>query len=159
MGLGVNIGIHPKGDRCLGADFGCDAIKDIELRAGLDVKRENAGLECRAHFVDRLADAGEHDLLRITPGGKHASKLSARDDVGAGAKLEEQGEHGQVGVCFDRVADQVVDARKRFGEHSVVPTQRGVRIDVGRRSVFGSDLGERSVFAEQFIAAILEVVH
>ena len=59
-----------------------------------------------ASSLARLADAGEDDALRRHAGGQRAAQFAFRDDVGAGAQLGQQAQHGEVRVRLDREADQ-----------------------------------------------------
>ena len=58
-------------------------------------QKVHAGLERAGHLGACLADAGEHDLARISPGLLPAEQLAVRDDVRAGPELGEDGEHAE----------------------------------------------------------------
>jgi hypothetical protein len=66
----------------------------------------DAGFKRRAHFLARLADAGEDDLVRAAAGRQDPRQFTAGNDVEAGAEIGEELEDGEVGVGLDRVADQ-----------------------------------------------------
>jgi hypothetical protein len=106
-----------------------------------------------------LADAGEHDLARIAAGLQHARQLAARDDVEARAQFRQHLQHGQARVGLDRVAHEVLMRGQRLVERMEVPRQCRPRIDVQRRAVAASELGQRHVLGVQLAVAVLEVVH
>ena len=53
----------------------------------------------------RLAGPGEDDALRRAPRRPRTQELGARRDLEAGARGDEDGDHGGVGVRLDRVVD------------------------------------------------------
>ena len=60
----------------------------------------------------RLPDPAEDDAFRLEAGGEGAGQLAAGDDVGAGAQIAQDAEHGEVGVRLHRVRDPVRHRRE-----------------------------------------------
>ena len=89
-----------------------DAVEVLELGGGLDVEEQYALPEARHELLLGLADPGEDDLLRVEPGPHRPVELAAGDDVGPGPQRGQRPQHGEVPVRFDRVADQVIQARR-----------------------------------------------
>jgi len=106
VGLGVDVRIHPQGDRCEHAELRCNVVEPVEFGCRLDVEATDAGFECLAHLCACLADTGEHHLGRIATGGDDAGKLSTGDDVETGAQCGKHRQHAEVGVRLDGVAHQ-----------------------------------------------------
>ncbi len=107
----------------------------------------------------RLADAGEHDLLRRHAGGERAPELALRHHVGAGAEPRQRGDDRLVGIGLQRVADQVVEAGERLVEDAVVPRQRGGRIAIERRADRRRDRRHGHVLGVQHAIPVREMVH
>src|SRR6185312_5304318 len=125
----------------------------------LHVEGEDPDLEPIGDLVLALADAAEHDLLRIGPDLERAKDLAPRHGVDAGTHGDERAQHRQVRVRLHRVTDDVLVRAERAVEDLEVPLQRRVAVDVDRRAHLGRDLGQRHALAKQLVALVLEVMH
>ena len=153
MGLRVDVGIDAQADRRSLAALAGDFVQALQFGGGFDVEAEDAGVERLLHFGGGLADAREHDLLRIGTGGQHALQFAAGDDVEAGAHAGEQIEDGQVGIGLDGVADQRAAAGRMGAEDVEEFLQRalqgGAGINVGRRAELFGNSGQGDGFGVQ----------
>ena len=95
-----------------------------------------------AGFISRsvLPTPENTTLLGIAAGAQPAIQLADRDDVGAGAELDEHAEHAERRVRLHRVADLVRDAVERGVERRVRALELAAAVDVDRRA----DLRRRS---------------
>ena len=131
----------------------------VKLRLGFHVDAEDAGIDRGGEFGRRLADAGEHDLLRRNAGRERALQFAARNDVGAGAEPRERRDHRLVGIRLHGVADERRHVGEGVGEHAVVPLERRGRIAIERRADGLGEAGEIDRLGVQHAVAIGEVVH
>src|SRR5256885_5845733 len=115
------------------------------------------GLEGVAHLVARLADAREDDLLRRHARAQRAVQLAARDDIGAGAHLGQRGNHPEIRVRLDRIANEMRDVLERVVVGGVAREQGGLRVDVGGRADGVGELRQRQHLAAELAVAIREV--
>ena len=73
----------------------------------LDVEHQDAGLERVLDLFFFLADAGKDDFFRIGAGFQRAKQFAAGDDIEAASFLGEDAQQREVGIGFDREADDV----------------------------------------------------
>ena len=134
MGLGVDVGIDAYRDVRDAAFAGGDLRQQIEFGFGFDIDAENAFVDRQRQFARRLAQTGEHDLVRRNAGGARALQLAFRHHIRAGAELGQRLDDGLVGIRLHGVANQRIDIGESAGEHFVVPLQRRGRIAIERRA-------------------------
>src|SRR3954465_14836513 len=77
-----------------------------KLALRLEVEAKDVLFQRERDLSLGLADAREERLARVAPGGEHAGELARRDDVESGAQPREGGQHREVRVSLDRVADE-----------------------------------------------------
>ena len=137
--LGVDVGVHAEGDARRRAARRRYLAQRAKLWLRLDVEGEDAGIERERHLGLRLADAREHDLLRCDTDFERAAKLAFGHDVHAGALAREGGEHAEIGVGLDRIADKRArHVGKRVSEHRVMAFERRRRVAIeGRADLIG----------------------
>jgi hypothetical protein len=152
-------GFTPDRDRRLQAERHRGLREEREFRLALDVEAVDPGLERRLHLGAGLADAGEHDLARIHPGGQRPVQLAARDDVHPGAPRRERAQHGLVRVRLHGEADERIVSRERLREHAVVPLQGGGAVAVERRADLGGEGCQVDILGVQAPVAVVEMVH
>src|SRR5215203_845244 len=85
-------------------------------------------------------------------------ELPPGDDVCPCPQSSERPQHGEVPVRLDRVADQVVQARKRAIELRLRAFEGSVTVDVGRGPCRRGYLGERQVLTAESAPLIVKVV-
>ena len=143
VGLNVDVRIDAEGD-ARGSAFGLGCLAQrSELRLRLDVEGEDAGAEREVHLGAGLADAREHDPVRRYLDRESASELAFRHHVHAGAEPRQRGEHAEIGVGLDRIADQRAGlACERVGEHAVMTLERRCRITIEGGSYRGGEIGK-----------------
>ena len=107
-----------------------DLAQPAQLRHRLDIDLMNAGGERRRHLGRRLADPRKDDPLGRDAGGQRAAQLAFRDDVGPRSEAGEVAQHGEVGVCLDRVADQRPLGREGIGKPPVLRGEAGRGIEI-----------------------------
>jgi hypothetical protein len=124
-----------------------------QFAAALDVETLHAHLECAAHFIAPLTDAGEHHLGRVATRRQHAFKFTHGDDVEAATRLGKGLQDRQRRVGLHCIANQVLAADQRVlvggqrGEHC------GARIGVQGRAVLARQGVEAQLFDVEPIAA------
>ncbi len=135
MGLGVDIRVHAHGDAGLAPlGFGHFA-QGAKLGLQFHVEGEDAGVEREGHLLLGLADAGEGDAVGRHIHRERAAQLAFGHHIHAGAEPRQGGEHAEIGVGLDRVADERVRGRgEGFGEHPVVALKRRRRIAIEGRA-------------------------
>ena len=142
VGLGVDIGIDAQRDRRLPPHRPRDVAQYLQLDLGFDVELPNPGLQRERHFGAGLADPGEYGPSGRDTGRQRPAQLSLRHHIGAGAAGREGGDHGDVRVGLDGIADLGAEPRQRIGIGVVVVGQRLGRIAVKRRADRRRDVGE-----------------
>ena len=105
MRPGVNIRVHPQGDRRAHTHRLRHLGQRLHLGIGFHVELPNAALQRRAHFVAGLAHAGKHDARARHARRPGAQVFADRNHVHPGPQIAQQLEHRQIGVGFDRVAE------------------------------------------------------
>ena len=159
MGLGVHVRVHAQRDRRAAAQRLRHAVQPAQFGGGLHVEAVDAGGQRLAHLGLGLSYTGEHHLAGIAAGAQHALQLAAGDDVEAGAGLSQRLQHRQVGVGLHREAHQVVHRRQRAVEGAVALQQGVARVQVQRRAMLRSEIGDRNLFGQQLAVAVGESVH
>ena len=104
---GIHIGIHANGESGLNAAARRHGIDQRQLRFRLAIEAVNAAGQRVFDFAGGLAHAGEDHPRWVAAGLQHAKQFAAGNDVEARAGLRQQGENGQRGVGFYRIADGV----------------------------------------------------
>src|SRR3989442_426277 len=103
--------------------------------------------------------AGDDALPGRPAGARRRKARPAAHDVGAGARLREGGEHAEIRVRLDGVADDV----RHVGERTVIRgegrQQRRLRVDVRGRADPVREGAKRDALARELSVAIGEVVH
>ena len=112
VGFGVHVRVDPQGYAGPLAVPGGEPVEVLELRSRLDVEEQYALAQPRHELPLRLADPGEDYLLRVEPGAHRPVELADGDDVGPRPEGGQSAQNGEVPVRLDRVADQVIQARK-----------------------------------------------
>ena len=169
VGPGVDIGIDAKRDRGGLAERRRGLAQQPELGLRFHIEGEDALLEREGHLVLGLADAGEGDSVGRDANGERAAKLAFGDDVHAGAKPRQRGQHAEIGVGLDRVAHLGVGAGKGVGEDAIVALERRRRIAIEGRADRVGDVGEADILGMEdararnasaaSAAPVSEVVH
>ena len=136
-----------------------DRRQQLELGLGFDVDAEDAFIDGERELGRRLADAGEHDLVRRDAGGARALELASRYHVGAGAEIGQRLDHRLVGVRLHGVADERLHVGEGVGEHLVMPLQRRGRIAIERGADRLREINEIDRLGVQHAVAIGEMMH
>jgi hypothetical protein len=157
--VGLDVGVHPDGDRRDLAHLARDFVDELQLRLGLDVEAVNPLLQRVADLLPGLADAREGAFRRVAAGLQHAEKLAAGDDVEPRAPLREQVEHGDVRVCLHGVADEVVQLLQRAVEPREVVADGAGAIDIDGRARPIDDVLDAHVLTEKAALAVFEEMH
>ena len=145
-------GGHPPGARDLG--------KDDAFFLQLEVELADSGIERLMQFLARLADAGEHHVMRRDAGGQRARQLAARDDVGTEALIGEQAEHREVRVGLHREGDMMpADRLQPLAEGAGSFAERLGRIDIDGGADLLGDARERNILGVQRTADHFEMRH
>ncbi len=135
------------------------SLKRAQLGLGLDIEAENAGIEREGHLGSRLADAGEHDLLRRNASGQRAVDFALGDHVRAGAKPRQRADDRKVGVRLDGIAHERVHERESVGEDAVMALDGGGGIAIEGRADGARYCVERNVLGMQHAVPVIEVMH
>ena len=165
VGLGVDIGIDPDGDPRDRAPRRRHLAQRPKLGLRLDIEGEDAGLERKCHLLARLADAGENDQLGRHLDRQRAAQLAFRHHVHAGAEPRQRGQHAEIGIGLDRVADERAGrGRERIGEHAIVTLERRAGIAIERGSYRGGEIGKVNLLGVEHIlvghaAPVGEMMH
>jgi hypothetical protein len=159
VGAGIDVRVHPQRYRCANAQFGGNHLQTLELVSGFDVEAVHADFQRATHVVTGLADAGEDDLVRAAASGENALQLATGNDVETGAETGQDIQYAEVGVGFDRKADQVRHAGQRIGKGQILSFDVCARVNVGGRAEAVGDGGQRHTFREQLPATVVKSVH
>ena len=159
MGLGVDIGVDAKRDAGGEPERSRDLAQAPKLRLRFDIEGEDAVLKRARHLLLGLAHAGEGDLLRDHADGEHATKLPLRHDVHAGAEAGKRGEHAEIGIRLDRVADLRVKAFEGFAEDAVMPFERRRRIAIEGGADAAGEFGKVDVLGVEDPLPVGKVMH
>jgi hypothetical protein len=119
----------------------------------------NAMLKRVFDFLAGFPDAGESAFGWVAARGQDAKKFSARDDIEAGAFSSQQVEDRAVGIRFDRVTDQMIDAGECAFQPLVMIADCAGTVDVKRRSEFLSDLIQVGSFTMKLAIAVMKGMH
>ena len=136
--FGVDVRVHPQGDRRDFPLFFGNFVDVVEFCFGLDVERVDPLLQSVGDFVFGFADAGESAHCRIASARDDPEEFPARDDVEAAPLFGQKIENRKVGVCFDGIADHVIELSKSAIEAREVIGDRGLTVNVKGRAVFFS---------------------
>ena len=156
MRFGINIRVDAKAHRGHPVHLARNPIQCFQLRPRFHIKAEYAGIERRAHFISPLTYTGKYDFLRIAARFQYPLEFAARNDVETAAKPGEQIENGQIGVGFNRIANQVVAPGKRGIECLISGGQRRARVNIAGSADFLGNAIQRKRFTPQPAAAIIE---
>ena len=120
---GVDIRIDADGDargraRCAAAT----SLSALSSGSDSTLKPRMPASSANAISPRVLPTPGEDDLLGRHAGRQRAPELALGHHVHAGAEPGQRGEHAEIGVGLDRIADERVRrAGEGVGEHPVVP--------------------------------------
>ena len=159
MGQRVDVRVDAQRDMCGSPLRRGDPRQHRQFGLRLDVEAEDVLVERQRQLGLGLADAGKRDPLARHAGGAGAAQLALRHDVHAGALARQRGQDGLVGIGFDRVADERVEAGEGLREDPVVPDQRRRRVAVERRADPIGKCGEVDVFCVEDAVPQSEMVH
>src|SRR5256885_958375 len=82
---------------------------------GFDIDESHAGADCFLDFRVRLADAREHDAVRVEARGPRAAQLPHGHDIAAGTELLQHAQDTEVAVGFDGVANAMAHVVEGIG--------------------------------------------
>ena len=159
MGSGIDVRIDPQRNRCHGAQLGCNLLQALELVGRFDVEAVHADFQRAAHVVARLANAGEHDAVRLPAGRQDALEFATRNDVEAGAKAGQYVEYAKVRVRLDGKTDQMRHALQCVGIGAVLCLDMCSRVDVGGGAEALRESGQRHTLREELTVAVREGLH
>jgi hypothetical protein len=159
VGAGIDVRVHAQRNRGANTQLGGDHLQALKLIGGLDVEAVHADFEGAAHVVTGLADAGENDLVGAATRGQYTFQLTTGNDVETGAETGQDIQYTEVGVGFDREADQMRHAGQRIGVGQILRFDVGARVDIGGRAEAVGDGGQRHTFREQLPATVVKSVH
>ena len=154
MGARIDIGIDADRDRRDAAHALRDRAQRLELGQGFDIDLMHVMGEGEFQFALGLADAGEDDAAAGNAGGKGAAELAFRDDIGAGAELAQERDHGEIWIGFHRIADRRAEIAEAAGEFAIAPRDLRRRIDIAGRADLVGDERERGRLDRKRAAAI-----
>ena len=161
--LGVRAGIHvwvnPHGHRRHFLQPPADAVDTFQFRFALDVERINAAAQREFDFLFGLADTGEGAFLRRTARRNNPAEFAFAHDVESAAEVGERAQHGEIRVCLDGVADEVVEREQRGAKFSEMVGQRSLRIDIERRAEFFGERFHGNALAVKPPSHVMEIVH
>ena len=125
MRAGIHVRIdaqcHRSGQAAVPGHF----IQPVELAFRFDIEAADADLQRPVNFIGAFPDAGEHHACRIAAGHQDALQFAHRDNVKSGAESCQHLQYREVGIRFDRIADEVGMAGERRVEDTPVPFQGG----------------------------------
>ena len=104
----IHIGVHSNGDRGFHSEGSSDFVDAGKLAFAFDIERVNAFLQCECDLLASFANARKGAAVSASTGFQNTEQLTAGDDIKTRAELCQQIENGEIGVCFDGVADEVV---------------------------------------------------
>ena len=129
-----HIGIRANADSRRHLHLVRDRDDRVELARRFDIDESHAGADCFLDFRVRLADAREHDAVRVEARGPRAAQLPHGHDIRAGTELLQHAQDTEVAVGFDGVANAMADVVEGIGESVVLRANQVRAVDVGRRS-------------------------
>ena len=159
VGLGVDVRVHPQGDRGGLAEAAGHGVDGLQFRLRFGVEAMDALAQGVLDLGHRLAHASERAAVGPPPRLEHAEQLAARDDVESRACPRQHLQHRQVRVGLDRITNQMVHAGHRLVEAVVVVGEGALAVDVERGAVARGKVGQAHVLAEEFTLAVVEMVH
>ena len=125
MRFRIHIGVHSNGDGSLHAEGSGDFVDPDKFAFAFNIKRVNTFLQCERDLFASFANACKGAAVGAPASFQNAEQLAAGDDVKTRAELGQQIQNGEVGVCFDGVADEVVEQCQCSVEALVVSSDRG----------------------------------
>ena len=152
----VHIGIDADGEAGLFAEASRLGVDQREFRLGFAIETVYAAFQSIFHFRGGFADAGKHDLRRVSARLQDAVQLAAGDDVEARAGLGKNAENGQRGVGLHRIANRVRQVAERLRISRVVPADSLAGIDVSRRAGLVRKVGQRDLLTVIVVVRIGE---
>ena len=155
----IDIRIRANGNAGAHAGVASDVVNQLQFGTRLDVEKQDTGVQRIANFFGSFADAGEDHFVGRTAGFEDAKQFAAGNDVESGTPLDKPPQKIHVGVGLDGVRDQMRYGSESFIEHTDVPLQRSLAVDINGGAQISGDLLERNPFAVQFPSLVLEIMH
>ena len=153
MRLGKDVGIDTEGEAGLLSELGGAKGEQFQLRRALHVELQDSRRQSKVDLRHCLADAGEDNPARgLWRSGQHPFQLAAGDDVKARPALGQQLENGQRRVDLDRVADEMIPARKRLLKEFQPRNDLIAGVDIERRAIAAGQSLQRYFAAVQSAA-------
>src|SRR5204863_717116 len=90
-------------------------MNQLQFCTRLNVEKKNARIQRIADLVRSLSHTCKNDLRRRPARAQHTKQFAAGNDVETGSPLGKPTQNIDVGVCFDRITDQM-----RYGLESFV---------------------------------------
>ncbi len=155
----IHVGVDPQGHGRAAVEVGGDGVDHLQFGLTFNVEGKDALPQRVLDFRPGFADACEGAALGFAAGLQHPEKLARRDDVEAGAFVDEQVEDGKVAVGLDGVADEVVHAIERRVEPAEMVADRPRAVNVEGRTVLGGQRGEIDPLAAELAVVVVEGMH
>ncbi len=111
--LASTSGLTRKAMRAVAPRAAATSLSALSSGSDSTLKAKMPASSAKAISRARLADAREHDPLRRHLDRQRAAKLALRHHVHAGAEPAERGQHAEIGVRLDRIADQRIGRGRR----------------------------------------------
>ena len=159
VGVGIDVGIDPHGDRGNFSQAGGHAVNARQFRLAFRIEGVNAPAQGKGDLRLRLAHAREDAEPRIAAGGDDAAQLAFADDVKAGAQPGQGTQDGQIGIGFDSKTNAMIQSAQRGGQARIMVRESFVRIDVERGAMFSGQAPDGHILAIKFPLAALEKMH
>ena len=151
-----DVRVHPYGNRRpLIQGFG-DLVNRAQFLFRFDIETEYLAAQSVLDLFAAFADTRKGTLCRIASGFDDPIKFASGNNVKPSALIGEETNDGEVRICFDRVADLVMELVQCLIEPLVVIYDGLRTVDVeGRAKPFGG-LVERIRFAGEFASLIVK---
>ena len=156
MGLGIDVGIDPQGDRSLSTQSHRHLTDMVELVLALHVEHEDLFLECIGDLLTALANAGKDDLIGGDSRLSRPEKLPARHDIDSCAFLGQEREDGQVAVGLHGIGHESRVGGKRFPISPNSLHQGLLAVNVERRTFLLHNLFHRQILNKQTPVSVFE---
>ena len=152
VSFGVDIRIDAEGDARGRARLAATSLNALSSGSDSTLKAKMPASSANSHLGLRLADARNTISLRRDLDRQRAAKLALRHDVHAGAEPAERGEHAEIRVRLDRIADERIGrAGEGIGEHPIVTLQRRRRVAIEGSSNGRSEVGKIDLLGVEHI--------
>ena len=159
VGLGIDIRVHPKRDRCHLAHFPSHLINKDHLLLALGIKTVDALVDGIFDLFTGLANTSKGALTRIPTSLDHPAQLASGYNIKTTALIHQQLQHRQVRVRLDRIFDTVVEPRQCLVEPTVVVTDRRRAINISGGTMLISQASQINILAMKRTILIMKRVH